>query len=112
MTSAEMTAQSRATTSETPAPADAPRRALNVAVAAVSLVVAAPVMLAIAAAVKLTSPGPALYQQVRVGLDVRLSILEFLHRSLGEAYRPNTILIQHVKAGRLGRKTGRGVYSY
>lgn len=71
MTSAEMTAQSRAMTSETPAPADAPRRALNVAVAAVSLVVAAPVMLAIAAAVKLTSPGPALYQQVRVGLDRR-----------------------------------------
>jgi 3-hydroxybutyryl-CoA dehydrogenase len=47
-----------------------------------------------------------------VGLDVRLSILEFLHRTLGEAYRPNTLLIQHVKAGRLGRKTGRGVYNY
>lgn len=47
-----------------------------------------------------------------VGLDVRLSILEFLHRSLGEAYRPNTLLIQHVKAGRLGRKSGRGVYAY
>ncbi len=47
-----------------------------------------------------------------VGLDVRLSILEFLHRTLGEAYRPNTLLIQHVQAGRLGRKTGRGVYNY
>jgi 3-hydroxybutyryl-CoA dehydrogenase len=47
-----------------------------------------------------------------VGLDVRLSILEFLHRSLGEAYRPNQILIQHVRAGRLGRKVGRGVYDY
>jgi 3-hydroxybutyryl-CoA dehydrogenase len=47
-----------------------------------------------------------------VGLDVRLSILEFLHKSLGEAFRPNQILIQHVRAGRLGRKTGRGVYSY
>jgi len=47
-----------------------------------------------------------------VGLDVRLSILEFLHRTLGEAYRPNTLLIQHVKAGRLGRKAGRGVYTY
>ena len=47
-----------------------------------------------------------------VGLDVRLSILEFLHRSLGEAYRPNQILIQHVRAGRLGRKVGRGVYTY
>ena len=47
-----------------------------------------------------------------VGLDVRLSILEFLHRSLGEAYRQNQILIQHVRAGRLGRKVGRGVYTY
>jgi 3-hydroxybutyryl-CoA dehydrogenase len=47
-----------------------------------------------------------------VGLDVRLSILEFLHRSLGEAYRPNNLLIQHVKSGRLGRKVGRGVYTY
>jgi 3-hydroxybutyryl-CoA dehydrogenase len=47
-----------------------------------------------------------------VGLDVRLSILEFLHRTLGETYRPNQILVQHVRAGRLGRKVGRGVYSY
>jgi len=47
-----------------------------------------------------------------VGLDVRLSILEFLHRTLGEAFRPNQILVQHVRAGRLGRKTGRGIYSY
>lgn len=47
-----------------------------------------------------------------VGLDVRLSILEYLHESLGEAYRPNNLLIQHVRAGRLGRKTGRGVYEY
>lgn len=47
-----------------------------------------------------------------VGLDVRLAILEFLHRTLGEAYRPNLILVQHVRAGRLGRKAGRGVYTY
>lgn len=47
-----------------------------------------------------------------VGLDVRLSILEYLHRSLGDAFRPNQLLIQHVRAGRLGRKVGRGVYTY
>jgi 3-hydroxybutyryl-CoA dehydrogenase len=47
-----------------------------------------------------------------VGLDVRLSILEFLHRTLGEAYRPNQLIVQHVRAGRLGRKVGRGVYDY
>jgi 3-hydroxybutyryl-CoA dehydrogenase len=47
-----------------------------------------------------------------VGLDVRLSILEYLHQTLGEKYRPNTLLRQYVKAGRLGRKSGRGVYDY
>ncbi len=47
-----------------------------------------------------------------VGLDVRLSILEFLHKSLGEAYRPNNLIVQYVRAGRLGRKVGKGVYHY
>ena len=47
-----------------------------------------------------------------VGLDTRLSILEYLHRSLGEKYRPCPLLAQYVKAGRLGRKVGRGVYEY
>ncbi len=47
-----------------------------------------------------------------VGLDTRLSILEYLHRSLGEKYRPCPLLVQYVKAGRLGRKAGRGVYEY
>jgi 3-hydroxybutyryl-CoA dehydrogenase len=47
-----------------------------------------------------------------VGLDVRLNILEYLHRTLGEKYRPSPLLAQYVKAGRLGRKSGRGVYDY
>ena len=47
-----------------------------------------------------------------VGLDVRLNILEYLHRTLGEKYRPNELLRRYVKEGRLGRKTGRGVYEY
>jgi len=47
-----------------------------------------------------------------VGLDTRLSILEYLHKSLGEKYRPAPLLTQYVKAGRLGRKSGRGVYEY
>ena len=47
-----------------------------------------------------------------VGLDTRLSILEYLHRSMGEKYRPCPLLVQYVKEGRLGRKVGRGVYDY
>ncbi len=47
-----------------------------------------------------------------VGLDIRLSILEYLHKTLGEKYRPCPLLAQYVKAGRLGRKSGRGVYDY
>lgn len=47
-----------------------------------------------------------------VGLDTRLSVLEFLHKRLGEKYRPCPLLIQYVQAGRLGKKTGRGVYEY
>ncbi len=47
-----------------------------------------------------------------VGLDVRLSILQYLHETLGETYRPSKLLAQYVEAGRLGKKSGRGVYSY
>ena len=46
-------------------------RILNVAVAAVGIVVTAPVMLAAAVIVKLTSPGPVIYKQTRVGMDRR-----------------------------------------
>jgi 3-hydroxybutyryl-CoA dehydrogenase len=47
-----------------------------------------------------------------VGLDTRLSILEYLHKSLGDKYRPAPLLVQYVKGGRLGRKSGRGVFEY
>jgi 3-hydroxybutyryl-CoA dehydrogenase len=47
-----------------------------------------------------------------VGLDTRLSILTFLHQTLGEKYRPSPLLVKYVKAGRLGKKVGRGVYDY
>jgi 3-hydroxybutyryl-CoA dehydrogenase len=47
-----------------------------------------------------------------VGLDTRLSVLEYLHRSLGEKYRPCPLLVQYVRAGRLGKKVGKGVYEY
>jgi 3-hydroxybutyryl-CoA dehydrogenase len=47
-----------------------------------------------------------------VGLDTRLSILQYLHRTLGDKYRPCPLLEKYVRAGRLGRKVGRGVFDY
>ncbi len=47
-----------------------------------------------------------------VGLDTRLNILTFLHQTLGEKYRPCPLLVKYVKAGRLGKKVGKGVYDY
>ena len=47
------------------------RRWLNVTVALLGLIVLMPVMIVIAALIRLTSPGPILYRQVRVGLDRR-----------------------------------------
>jgi lipopolysaccharide/colanic/teichoic acid biosynthesis glycosyltransferase len=48
-----------------------PRRALNVAVAAIGLALAAPVMALIAVAIRLTSRGPVIYCQTRIGIDRR-----------------------------------------
>ncbi|MBO0997450.1 3-hydroxyacyl-CoA dehydrogenase [Bacillus sp. SD075] len=47
-----------------------------------------------------------------VGLDTRLNNLKYLHEKLGEKYRPAPLLEQYVKAGRLGRKSGKGIYDY
>ncbi len=48
-----------------------------------------------------------------IGLDTCLNILEVLHREIGDdRYRPCPLLRQHVAAGWLGRKTGRGFHSY
>jgi lipopolysaccharide/colanic/teichoic acid biosynthesis glycosyltransferase len=48
-----------------------PQRVLNVVVAGLGLVLALPVMLVVALLIKLTSRGPVLYSQTRVGLDRR-----------------------------------------
>ena len=50
---------------------EAVSRAANFVIAAVAMVLLAPVFLLIALAVKLTSPGPVFYSQVRVGVDRR-----------------------------------------
>jgi 3-hydroxybutyryl-CoA dehydrogenase len=48
-----------------------------------------------------------------IGLDVCLAILNVLHEGLGDPkYRPCPLLRRMVAAGYLGRKSGRGFYSY
>jgi 3-hydroxybutyryl-CoA dehydrogenase len=46
------------------------------------------------------------------GWDTRLSVLQYLHSTLGEKFRPCPLIIKMVKAGRVGRKSGAGVYRY
>lgn len=46
------------------------------------------------------------------GWDTRLSVLRYLHQTLGEKFRPCPLIIKMVAAGRLGRKSGHGVYRY
>jgi len=46
------------------------------------------------------------------GLDILLKCMETFHKELGEKYRPAPLLVKLVRAGRLGRKSGRGVYDY
>lgn len=47
-----------------------------------------------------------------VGLDTRLRNMEYLYATLGEKYRPCPLLVNYVKAGRLGKKSGKGLYDY
>ncbi|RLI76054.1 3-hydroxybutyryl-CoA dehydrogenase [Archaeoglobales archaeon] len=47
-----------------------------------------------------------------IGLDICLAAIETLHRELGDKYKPCPLLKQMVRAGLLGRKTGRGFYDY
>jgi 3-hydroxybutyryl-CoA dehydrogenase len=47
-----------------------------------------------------------------VGLDVRLGIAEYLHRTLGARFAPPQILRDKVAAGQLGRKSGEGFFRW
>jgi len=47
-----------------------------------------------------------------VGLDVRLSIAEYLAGELGDHFRPPAILNQKVAAGELGKKSGKGFFDW
>jgi len=48
-----------------------------------------------------------------IGLDICLAIMETLHRETGDPkFRPCPLLRKMVRAGKLGRKAGRGFYEY
>jgi 3-hydroxybutyryl-CoA dehydrogenase len=47
-----------------------------------------------------------------VGLDTVLSVMRVLEEAFGERYRPCPLLVRLVEAGWLGRKVGKGIYSY
>jgi 3-hydroxybutyryl-CoA dehydrogenase len=46
------------------------------------------------------------------GWDTRLAVLQYLHHTLGEKFRPCPLISKLVTSGRLGRKAGRGIYEY
>ena len=55
--------------------------------------------------------GPLEYAD-SVGLDVVMEQLEELEKKLGPRFHPVDLLYQKVKAGELGKKTGRGFMEY
>jgi len=65
-----------------PASSDVAHRVLNGAMALIGLLLALPLMLIIALAVKLTSPGPVFFTQTRIGINRRRSLPP------GARYRP------------------------
>jgi len=86
--------------------------ALNEAVALVDEGVAEPEDIDKAVKLGLNWPMGPLTLLDYVGLDTTLAIAEVLQKELGSKYTPNPLLRKMVKAGLLGRKSGKGFYNW
>jgi lipopolysaccharide/colanic/teichoic acid biosynthesis glycosyltransferase len=81
------------------------KRALDVAVAASGLILLSPVLMLIAVAVKMDSPGPAIFSQERIGRNGRsFEILKFRTMIAAESpHRPNVSAVGDARITRVGR---------
>jgi len=48
----------------------------------------------------------------QVGIDVSYHVLEYMHETVGDAYRPCPLLAEKVDAEAVGKKAGKGFYNY
>lgn len=83
-------------------------RVLNFAIAAITLVVALPILILMAIAVKLTSRGPILYAQTRVGLDRRWRSTLALHERRLEDLGGQVFTIYKFRTMRVDAERGSG----
>lgn len=74
--------------------------------------VASPEDIDTAARLGLNHPMGPLEMADLVGLDVRLGVLEYLEAELGPRFTPTGVHRRLVEGGRLGRKSGHGIYRY
>lgn len=80
------------------------KRLLDIVLSAVLLVVLSPVLLAIASVVRLTSPGPALFRQNRIGYQEKpFTILKFRTMAVGNDAREHKKYVQAMLRGDIPR---------
>jgi len=48
----------------------------------------------------------------QIGIDVSYHVLDYMHETLGDAYRPCPLLVEKVEADAVGKKAGEGFYTY
>jgi lipopolysaccharide/colanic/teichoic acid biosynthesis glycosyltransferase len=87
------------------------RRSLNVVIAAVALVLCAPLLLLIAVLVKLSSPGPIVYRQQRVGLDRRAGRSAHWHGRRGVDYGGRLFTMYKFRTMRIDADQSRQVWA-